>query len=531
MTQHTELGGGKRPLHLLLVGLCFVLFTASAVTDLALPGPQYDEASHACLTIDMLNPKNPFSPSYTLTFFGRPFPFGTDPHTGASKAYLFLPFFRLFGPDVETQRAVTLLMGTLAILFSTLFMRKALGFWPAFWSCLLLSTDTALIFYAKLDAGPIVEKLMWMMICLFGFLSWAKSRRRRYFFLGLLGAVVGIYSHIAFIWFVLASSLSLFLLYRKETLALLGRREWRWVGMGAAAMAMFFFYWLFGARDLLLLPILGVMETLLVLKRLATQGGIVPDVLGDFFTPLVHTRPFSDFFFLASIVYLVFYFRGRKTAFFLTLMFFLFIQISFTPGAILPHRLMMLHVFFPMSAGIAVAKALRSLSGRERGGVFKRLFSGGIVMLAFVSLIGQIALTQEVIRTLRKTGGTEAWSDAIYELAEDLRREKWEKVVCVDWGFRKNLFLITKGEVLLEEPFWEWKDEEQMEAALVRISRAGGRILFLLHPIPYWSGGFPTLSRFKAIVRSAGKKPHLYKTYYERSGKPVYLTYVVQDPT
>lgn len=100
-----------RALHLSLLGLCLLLFTSFATTDLALPGLQYDEASHACLTLDMLNPKNPFSPTYTITLFRQPFPFGTDPHTGASKAYIFYPFFLLFGPGVESQRSATLLFG------------------------------------------------------------------------------------------------------------------------------------------------------------------------------------------------------------------------------------------------------------------------------------------------------------------------------------------------------------------------------------------------------------------------------------
>jgi len=73
--------------HLCLLGLCLLLFTSFATTDLALPGPQDDECVHACLAMDMMHPPYPFG-HYRLRIGNHPFPFGVDSHTGALKAYM-----------------------------------------------------------------------------------------------------------------------------------------------------------------------------------------------------------------------------------------------------------------------------------------------------------------------------------------------------------------------------------------------------------------------------------------------------------
>ena len=518
-----------RVLHLSLLGLCLVLFTSFATTDLALPGPQYDEASHAALTIDMLHPKNPFSPTYTLHLLGRPLPFGTDPHTGASKAYLFFPFFSLFGPSVEVQRGVTVAMGCTALLFCYFFMRRTVGIWPAFWTLLFLSLDSSFIFYSKLDAGPIVEKLMWMMLCLWSFAEWGKHRKFRYLIIGLLGAVAGMYSHIAFIWFILASLTSSFFLFRKEIHTFFGKREQFSVILAAGLIFILFLHWLIGARDLLDLPVLTLGGLLAILERLATQGGIIPDVLGPSFHEWIKTRPLTDIFFVVSIVFLMCYSRSRAVTFIFILMAALLFQMSLTPGAILPHRIMMLYIFFLVLAGVSVSKSFHFFLTRRKGMTFRRLFSGLVILLMALSLLGQFLLVKEVIQIVRTTGGVGPWSDEIYHLAQYLEETKWERVVCVDWGFRKNLFLLTKGEILLEELFWHWDDEQKMQEDLTQISHSSTKVLFLLHPTPYWVRGFPTVRRFERVIERAGAKVVLQKTFYERSGKPVYLVYTIES--
>lgn len=517
-------------IHFICVGFFLWFFTFLASRDLSLPGIQYDEASHACLTIDMLKPKNPFSLAYTLTLFEQPFPFGTDPHTGATKAYLFLPFFSLFGPSVGTQRAVTLLLGVLTLLFCTLFVRKAFGAWPALFTLLLLSTDTAFLFYAKLDAGPIIEKLMWMMVCLWSFLEWG-SRRKFYFLLiGLCGTVIGIYGHIAFIWFVLASFTSLFLFYRREIRNLLGetgKKEKIAIGLATLLGIVVFFYWLIGARDLLALPVLNTPGVLANLERLATQAGIIRDVLGEYFQGSIRTRPPADLFFIAATVFLLARKPVRPVKFILVLIATLFLQMSFTPGAILSHRIMVLYIYFPMLAGISLKESFALFRSHRLESRFRRVFAVAVICLAVLSVSGQMLLTREVIRAIRDTGGSGPWSDEIYRLADYLK-EKRKGVVCIDWGFRKNLFLLTKGEILLEEPFWKWENEQAMESDVSQMSHSPGSRLFLLHPEPYWVLGFPTVRQFEKIVARSGARAVLQKTFYEKKGKPVYLVYAIE---
>lgn len=408
-------------------------------------------------------------------------------------------------------------------------MRRSYGVWPACWALLVLSLDSAFIFYAKLDVGPITEKLMWMMLCLWTLSEWGRSRKYPYLFVGLMGAAIGMYSHISFIWFILASSSSLFLLFRKEIRTLPGKRDRFSIGIAAVLLSTFFLYWLIGARDLLRLPILGFSGTLVLLQRLATEAGGIPDILGERFRELIRVRPISDLFFVVSTVFLLSSVRDRAVKFILILMSFLLIQISLTPGAIPAHRVMLLYIFFPMVAGLSIEKSIRSLCSGGDDRIVKWFFSGIVVVLAILSLGGQLLLTKEVTRAIKTSGGTGVWSDEIYHLAEYLKKGKWKKVVCVDWGFRKNLFLLTKGEVLLEEPLWEWEDAQKMEEDLKRMSRGAERgTLFLLHPEVYWVGGYPTVEQFEEIVRQSGATAVRQKTFYEKNGKPVYFVYVIE---
>jgi len=519
--------------HLLILGLCLLLFTASATTDLALPGPQDDECVHACLAIDLMRPPHPFSKAYTLHLGNQPFPFGVDPHTGALKAYMLWPFFSLFGPSVEVMRLFTISLGLLTLLFCYLFAREISGPWPAFFSLLLLSLDSSFLFYSKLDAGPIMEQLLWMMVALWSFTQWRKRQRSFYLLLILLSGLFGIYSHITFIWFLSACFVAALLCFPKEALRLFQRPAVYLVIPTTLCMLAIFLYWLVGEKVLLSREPPGFVGASIMLERVSVLAGIIPDVFLGKLTPhlsplMMKVRPPTDIFLASSAVFLLCRYRRQTdlVRFLFLVAGIMFLEISWTPGdfVYLPHRMMVFYLFLIFFGGLAIAQSLHLLRNFKTQPFWLKAASSGILLLAFLSISGQLLLKQEADQKIRQTGGRGFWADEMYPIAETLKRGKWEKVICLDWGIRRPLFLLTKGELFLTEPLWGIPADEKVkqEILLQIVQQASPHTLFLLKP----EGG--VVPKLREVAREISRRIRLEQIFRDRGGDPLCMAYTVQ---
>ena len=60
-----------------------------------------------------------------------------------------------------------------------------------------------------------------------------------------------------------------------------------------------------------------------------------------------------------------------------------------------------------------------------------------------------------MIRGFERTGGTGAWSDAIYFVNDYLEtHQHGREVKILDWGLHNNLFVLSSGDIRAEELFW-----------------------------------------------------------------------------
>ena len=525
-------------LHLFLVGLCFILFTSFATTDLALPGPQDDESVHACLAIDLMRPPHPFSEAYTLHWGLQPFPFGPDRHCGALKAYLLWPLFALFGPSVELMRLFTVCLGLLTLLFFYLYGREILGAWPAFLTLLLLSLDSSFIFYSKLDVGPVIEQLLWMMVAFWSFEKWRRGHQLFYLVVDLLSVVLGVYSHIAFIWVVLAFLAGSLLFFPGEVTRLF-RKPAVYVAVPLTLCTLvIFLYWLIGDKRFLLKKPPGFWGAILLFERLSTKGGMLPDLfLGNYtkvlFIPGIKGRPITDIFLVGSFSYLLTRYQrqSKEIRFMMFLSGVIFLEFLLTPGGFLglSHRMMPFYLFLIFFAGVAVTQSVKCLRHIKSQPKALTVASFGVILLAALSVWGQVSLKQEVDQKIRQTGGKKNWSDTIYILADFIERGNWEEVICLDWYLRRPLFLITEGKIPLTYPFWSLnaQGKAKRRPLLPLIEKASSRTLFLLHPERMWSVGFG-VQEFLEGVGVLGKKAQLEHLFYDREGDLIYVAYTVQ---
>ena len=529
-----------RALHLLLLGLCLLLFTRLATTDLALPGPQDDEIKHGALAVDLLRPPFPHSRDYALRLGDQPFPFGITPHAGALKSYLLWPFFALFKPSVEIVRIFTIFLGLLVLVFSYLFLLEHAGRWPAFFAVLLLSLDASFIFYSKLDEGPIIEQLLWFVVCLWTFGRFGRTRQMGYFVVGLVASIFGIYSHITFIWFVVACCLALPLCFPQELRTLSKRSTLTLAIPAALCVLIVFLYWYIGERGRFLVDEPhGLSGILVMFERLSTMGGIVPEVLFGRSTnrnlPVlgIETRPLTDIFLIASVAFLLCC-GGMKSKFlrflFLTSAIYL-VEVSVTPkglNMLRYHRMMPFYIFLIFLAGIAISqngKILKHFRNEFPGSV---IVSFVIFFLAVTSIGGQVSLTQEAIREIRQTGGKGFWSDSIYAVAETLKGKKWETTVCLDWGYT-SLVLLGKGKIPLSKPTWNIytvNEETKLQILSQMIRGASPQVLFLLNLMKKPRGGV-TVQEFQEVTQRVDKKLEREYVFYDRKGELLYAAYTV----
>jgi len=445
--------------------------------------------------------------------------------------------FALFGPSVEILRLFTIFLGLVTLLFFYLFAREVFGPWTAFWGLLLLSLDSSFLFYSKLDAGPIVEQLMWMMIGLWSFARWGRMRKHVFLLLGLVSGIFGIHSHVAFIWVLSAGWITALLFYRRELAALLRRPSVYVVAPSIVLILAIFLYWLTIESAKLSEVSPGLSGAFVMLERLSILGGILPDVLLGKYSELAlifQTRPLTDIFIVASILFLLSSgkVRTREIRALFLIAFAIFLQISWTPGdfVIFPHRMMYVYLFLILFSGLAVARSVAQLWHVRETRCVVKVISVGVVLLAVTSVCGQVALKREADERIRRTGGRGLWSDTTYALAAFVAREDLEKVMCVDDTLYPLLSFLTKGQIHVVQPsyqFYAGGRATRHRLLSQIILRSSPRTLFVLFRKNVPLGD--TLERdFKEIVQTLDVTANLEKAFHDKEGDLLYLAYTVR---
>jgi hypothetical protein len=220
--------------------------------------------------------------------------------------------------------------------------------------------------------------------------------------------------------------------------------------------------------------------------------------------------------------------RKKKTGFILVLFITLFIFSCFTIGGLTPHHLLILLPLPQIMISLFIYGAVRLLRGVNSSDRVRRMLT--IVPLAVVMVI--VILDLGVMRgyhgAMNETGGVGMFSDAIYGLADYLEDNGATTPLAVDWGFRKNIQLLTKGAVNPVEIFQYSSEpgEEFSREVFKRLSDPNN--LYLFHSAQF--AAFRRYEAFETVVRQANKAIQLERTLYQRDGTPVYYVYRVTTP-
>ncbi|MEZ5362749.1 MAG: glycosyltransferase family 39 protein [Bryobacterales bacterium] len=447
------------------------------------PGPGPDEALFA----QALFPAPPGGPAWRVTLFGHEIPVMLMTYLGALKAWLYVPVVRLFGTGPAALRLPMLAAGALTILVLFEWIRRWSGGLAAVWTSWLLALDPTFVWTTRCDWGPVaLQRLLSVGGCALIW-NWSRNGGWSRLFAGFFLFGLGLFDKLTFHWLLLA--------YAVAALAIGGRWALRQMRPTAIAIALAGFA--LGAAPYLAYRVQGggltqplELETrsegywqkwgmlLKTFEGTAARGFMIawtaPASDGE--EPPVHgsTASLLPWAALASLLLLP-WTQDKPARFAAVVSAVALAEMVPIRDAGAVHHQALIWPYPQLLVGATVAY-YASRQGRRRR---VALGAAGALLLSNIATLA--SLYQDALRL----GGTVAWSEAAYSLADDLteRRPRW--AVSLDWGLdNPQRFLLAHDPPVQPLAFpWDWADRGTVEQLEHRI-RQGGVVFLALADQP-----------------------------------------------
>jgi hypothetical protein len=521
----------------LLVAGSLAVYSAIGLAWIRLPGPYYDEL--------LFVPAAMGAPAAAkLRVFHHDLPAMLSTYVGALKGWLWYFVFVVWKPTLYSARVPAVLLGGLALLFFYLWARRWYPTTTVLLALTLVAADPSYIFTARLDWGPAVlsHVLVWAGLLLGtvwykrAHVKSARSLAAGHFLLGSAAFCfgLGLWDKAVFIWFLVALSLSLLLLFRNEFIGCFQTR----------ALALFLACFLAGALPFLIVNLKTGRQgtatmvrlepwdpTQLVIKLKNIKGTLVgestyylvtmgPDISPQDRNPSVVgtalasvgslTEPLGNAFlwiFCLAATCAPFFRENRRAVLFpFVITALMWAQMIIAKGAgVSVHHYVLAYPFPQLGVAAVVGQIWESA---------KRWTRPAIVAAVAVVLVRELSWDARYLRMFRETGGRLLWTDAIYEIADFLQVQKPTQVAIMDWGFYNQLLLLTQGRVPMYED-WYAADAPRI-VGLINEPNS----LFLLHTkeVDPFPGGQKLLGEIAPQENAACRT---VRGFFEREGRMV----------
>jgi 4-amino-4-deoxy-L-arabinose transferase-like glycosyltransferase len=547
----------------ILVAVALLLYLVLALYQLDLPGLNYDETLDAVPAMQVVQHQRVDSFA-TLKIGGRSWPLMTMPYVGVTTTHILMPVFALFGASVTTVRGTAVLIGLISLLLSFGFLRELFDRRVAALSILLLAVNPSFVFWSRMGAWVQLVLFPITILALWSLFRWYRRRQSGYLVLAGFMLGLGLGSHIQFFWMWVALPLA-WLVLSPWLGTGRGWRRWAWPwqrakpGVWLLSLAAL----LLGAAPILIYNVKSLGTFQYALDSVAAEevgrapglqgaGAVVVQHLrelpgmalgtfetllsGDWFGSKLggpYRNPIAVWAFgLALIVMLGLAFgrrlnyRWKRIAFLLVLLVSIVLQSVIVTSAESTHHLL---IVWPIPQAL-VSIALFGLADMVSSASPTRQRAWLAVLgTAAVILVGaEVMTTYRYHRALTRTGGVGLFSDAIYTLASDLEKPGAPKPIAMDWGFRRNLQLLTQNRVDASEwftytPPGKSEYEGYVQALIERYPDAR----YLFH-VPKYTAFPGHREVFEDVAYRRHLSPVLWKTYYQRDGAPVYQVYTLE---
>lgn len=506
-----------------------LLYFAIGAFQLRSPGLMYDEAADAVPAMELLSGQTP-SVARTVTLFGRAIPLMQLDHIGPSSIYTSFVGFALFGVSVETLRLTQLFVGWIALLLLWQLALAWAGGEAASIAVLCCATAPVFVWWSRAGANWTVPLLPLALGMLLALTQWWRFGTRQALALAAFLFGAGVVTKILFVWLLAPLLATAAVFHRALRPKLRAHGAGTWVLTFAALML--------GLLPLLIHNIPDPATVRFVLGNAAQTrlyghnnldfGNNLLIVLREFLRAMSGDilvagapggLPVGAAGFVLSFAGALRLWRqmSARPSFVFSL---------FTPLLILPLSTVStssigatyVFVIVPL-AWLLIAWVLVIL-GRPRA-----LLAAIAAVMVIANLLGNLLIH----RFFWQTGGRGHWSDATYALAHDLQTAyAGRPVIAMDWGFRRNINLLTRDAVEPGEAFGYSPQPDSAFSKTASVLLRDPSTVYLFHtPETTLFGG-----RFDALERVAAqhhKTLMLDKTYHARDGVPVVLLYSALD--
>ncbi len=532
-----------------MVLLALVAYLCAGTVQLQLPGLNYDEALDAVPAMDVVL-HQPVEARATVEIAGQQWPLMIMPYIGPTTSLLLIPAFRLAGVGVVSLRLTTILLGALTLLMAWGFLREFLDERAASIAVLLLALNASYVFWSRMGAFVAQPMLPIFIGALWCFFRWYRSGKPAYLVAASFLMGFGLSTKLLFLW-AWAGLAACWLLLSPWLDRGRGWRRWLWPlrRLSARSLALVGLACVAGACIVIWYNLQGLGSFRFFMAQIWSSGeaagsNVLQNVLGVGFSDLRGLMNGSWFlgaigpaslntvalpaFVIALLVIVVLAATRRLKYSPRRLVFLLVLMICFVvsgAASSISHGANHLTLIWPIPQallGVALVGIVDALASASPRAYRLGLTATG---LAAICLVGSEArTTYSFHQALARSGGQGHYSDAIYALANDVEQAGAPGAVVFDWGFLRNLQIITANRVPLQEAVTYTSPPAPEFEEIVQKLMAQPRGLYVFHSPRYTA--FP--GHWEVFERVAYRNrllPVLWKTYRERNGEPVYLAY------
>jgi len=202
----------KRIVMLVLPFVFIFIYIVIASFQLSSPGLNYDELLFTNAALGSIDH------NFVDVRIGN-FPVMLMNYIGALKAYIYYPIFKLFGVSAFTIRFPMILLSAAGLYILYRLSLSLFGGRTALVVLLLSVLDPTYIVHSRMDVGPVVISFFCKTTSLYFFFLFIKQRKTNTLLLFFLFCFLGLYNKLNFIWFLVATFISILLFYRKPVLS------------------------------------------------------------------------------------------------------------------------------------------------------------------------------------------------------------------------------------------------------------------------------------------------------------------------
>ena len=498
-----------------------LVFLGLGLAVLPQPGIEDDEVLFAAPILHL-----PDAANFSVYVFHKQFPLMLLNYLGALKSWVYFPIFASAPPSVLTVRLPVLVIGSLTVLIFVWLLERTGGGIVAWFGGLLLATDTMFLFTTCFDWGPVALQHFLSMAGIALLWKFVTAGSRWALWGGFFSFGLALWDKALFVWLFSGLIVATIAIFPRELWSRLSARN---LGLAAGGLCL-------GALPLLAYNAASNLATFrsnasfnlaqlpsrLHALRITWDGQILwgymvhapwspgapraAATVLDWISGAVHSvagfryhNELEPAFWIAlALVPLLWFTRSRRTLLFcLIAMAVAWFQMAVTKDAGLgAHHVVLLWPLPHWFVAVALVEASRwkPLEWRRAGLV---LLSAGMIFLAGENLL----LTNEYLYQLTRYGSLGNWSDAIYQLADEVGRMEPAHFVADDWGIANGLGVLRGGNVsLLRTDDWN-----------------GGRFAK-----DVWIGHAGASEKIIEAARTAGFEKQLIKTVPDRSGRPFF---------